>query len=123
MSAERRCICGHHEQPTHFYDGGEEICLHQGCKCNKFTLWEVTFRDPYGHAHKVSDVKKFVETRDDLFDDYEREVHGAKTKTGKRSAQAYTLAEVGLSNLITCRLDSWHGWTLMTLPKTYIEPK
>ncbi len=122
MSWERRCICRHHEQ-THLFDGVESVCMHEGCKCKCFHLWEVAFFDPWGAKHVVCDIAKFVRDRADLFTDSEREIHGPKTSKGNRSEQAYTNAETGLGQVGRGEIKSWHNWTLCHFPKTYIEPK
>lgn len=120
--AERRCICGHWET-THYIEGSECVCLHKGCKCNVFFLWEIILLDPHGNVHIVHDVAKFVAERDDLFTPEEQEMKGTDSELDKRTNKNNSLAGSGISALVTYRVKEWHGWGLICSYKTYIEHK
>jgi hypothetical protein len=109
---EFRCICLH-VKDTHLFDGDESVCMREGCRCVCFHLWEVTLCDPFGKTHKVHDVAKFVR-ESGLFSDDELIL------MRRHGVPHITRAEIGISSLIQAEANSWHGWELVTFPKTYL---
>jgi hypothetical protein len=95
------------------FEGKDSICAADHCGCVAFAAVAV-LRDPRGRLYEVTpSVAEFIRKYQVLFlpDDIDPRLC-PEHLNGRRNGEHWTRADRGLTDVVSCDVNSWKGWTL-----------